>query len=301
MKKSSLPKILVILGPTASGKSKLAIELAKKYKGEIISADSRQIYKGMDIGTGKVTRKEMFGIPHHMLDIENPKNKYSVAKWQSETTKIIEDIISRNKLPIICGGTGFYIESITKGVVLPEVWPNHALRKKLKNKTTLELFNILSKLDKKRAESIDKNNPVRLVRAIEIAKAVGSVPKLINKPKFISLQIGIDTDSKILREKINKRVDDRIKIGMIKEVENLHKKGLSWKRMDELGLEYKYISEYLRKKVSKNEMIEKLKSEIWQYARRQMTWFRKDKNIKWFDLKNSKEISKEINSFLTEK
>src|ERR1035437_3846008 len=164
-----MQKILVVLGQTATGKSDVAVRLAKKFNGEIISADSRQIYKGLDIATGKVTKKEMQGVPHHILDIISPKKVFSVAEWQKKTKKIITEIHSRGKSPIICGGTGFYIQSIVENVCLPEVSPNKKLRKKLKNKTAEELVKILGKLDPKILKTIDTKNPVRLLRAIEIA------------------------------------------------------------------------------------------------------------------------------------
>ena len=159
-------KILVILGPTATGKSGLAVKLARKYKGEVISADSRQVYKDLDIGTGKITKKEMRGVPHHMLDIVSPKKVFTVSEWKEKTEKIIKNIISRGKLPIICGGTGFYIQSIVENVILPEVPPNKVLRKKLEKKGLAELQTILVKLDPRRFSNIDIKNPVRLIRDI---------------------------------------------------------------------------------------------------------------------------------------
>ena len=164
-----MQKIVVILGQTATGKSEIAIKLAKKFGGEIISADSRQIYKGLNIGSGKVTKKEMSDVPHHILSIVSPKKTFSVAEWQEKTKKIIVEIDSRGKLPIICGGTGFYIQSIVENVALPEVPPNKKLREKLENKTAGELVKILKKLDQKILKTIDTKNPVRLIRAIEIA------------------------------------------------------------------------------------------------------------------------------------
>ena len=165
------PKILVILGPTATGKSGMAVRLAKKFNGEIISADSRQVYKGLDIGSGKITEKEMLGVAHHLLDIANPKRKFSVTDFKEKAEKTIEDILKRSRLPIICGGTGFYIQALVDNLILPEVAPNLSLRKKLEKKTPAELFEILKKLDPKRADSIERQNPRRLIRAIEIAVA----------------------------------------------------------------------------------------------------------------------------------
>lgn len=163
-------QVLVIVGPTASGKSALAVRLAKRFDGEIISADSRQVYRGLDIGSGKITEKEKGGIPHHLLDIVSPKRVFTVAQYQKLAKRKIAEIIERRKLPIICGGTGFYVQSVIDDLALPKVKPNSRLRKSLNQKTAPELFQILQKLNAKRAVKIDRNNPRRLIRAIEIAK-----------------------------------------------------------------------------------------------------------------------------------
>src|SRR3989338_1311335 len=215
-------KILVILGTTATGKSDLAVKLAIKYSGEVISADSRQVYKGLDIGTGKITKKEMLGIPHHMLDVVSPKKVFSVAEWKKQADEKIIEILKRGKLPIICGGTGFYIQSIVDNLVLPEVPPNISLRKKLVKVSPSQLFEMLKKLDSRRAENIAKEkgskNPVRLIRAIEIATVLGSVPDLKKqKNPYEILQIGLKLPDSVLKEKIHNRILSRIKIGMVKE------------------------------------------------------------------------------------
>ncbi len=278
-----MDKVVVILGQTATGKSDLAVKIAKKINGEIISADSRQVYSGLDIGTGKITKKEMKGVPHHMLDIANPRKQFTVAEYKQLADKKIEEIISRGKIPIICGGTGFYIDSITKGVVLPEVPPNKKLRSILNKKTAEALFKIIKKLDRTRAKNIDPKNKVRLIRAIEIAKALGKVPKIKEKKanyKFI--KIGLHLPSEKLKVKINSRLETRLKIGMLEEAKKLHRKGLPWKKMHELGLEYRYVSLYLQKEITKEEMVENLKNKIYQYAKRQITWFKRDSEINWF-------------------
>ncbi len=291
------PKILVILGPTATGKSDLAVKFAKKYNGEVISADSRQVYIGLDIATGKITKKEMLGIPHHMLDVVSPKKVFSVAKWKTQAEKIIEEIISRGKLPIVCGGTGFYIQSIVDGVLLPEIEPDYKLRKELTKKSTEELFSILKKLDGRRAEKIDAKNPARLTRAIEIARALGKVPAVKKAGKYDTLQIGLALSDKKLKENIHMRLLSRVKKGMVKEAQNLHEDGLSWKRMRELGLEYRHLADYLEKKTDKAEFLQKLETEDWHYAKRQMTWFKRDAGIKWFEPKQNKLIEKEVGKF----
>jgi len=278
------PKIIIILGQTATGKSDLAIKIAKRFNGEVISADSRQVYKGLDIGSGKIMEKEMRGVPHHLINVANPKKVFSVAEYKKLAEKAVEKIIRDGKVPIICGGTGFYIDALINDIVLPKVPPNIKLRKVLEKKSTQELFKILKKLDKRRAKNIDKNNPVRLIRAIEIAKALGKVPHLVlGVPSYDILKIGIKLSSEKLKNNIEKRLIKRLNSGMIKEVDNLHKSGLSYKRMRELGLEYKFLANYLNKKISKKEMVEGLYTAICQYSKRQDTWFKRDKDIKWFN------------------
>ncbi len=284
-------KVLVILGPTAIGKSGLSIKLAQKLKGEVISADSRQVYKGLDIGTGKVTKSEMKGIPHHLLDVADPKKVFNVSDFKTLGEKALEEIIRKNKLPIIVGGTGFYIDTLTGSASLPQVPENKKLRKELDKKTTEQLFKILEKKDPRRAKNIDKHNKVRLIRALEIIEALGKVPEVRKeKSKYKFVYVGLTLPQEKLDIKIKKRLDERMKIGMIKEAQKLHKQGLSFKRMENLGLEYKYLSLFLQKKLSKEEMVEKLNTEIRQYSRRQITWFKRNKKIKWFSPMDPKEI-----------
>jgi len=291
------PKIVVILGPTSSGKSDLAVLLAKKFNGEIISADSRQVYKGLDIGSGKITKKEMCDIPHYLLDVVSPKKVFSVSDYKKLTEKKIAEILSRKKLPIICGGTGFYIQSVVHGIILPEVPENKVLRKKLEKLDLVWLQNILKKLDEKRFAEIDVNNKVRLIRAIEIATAIGKVPEIISAPKYDCLLIGLSWPKEKLEERIEKRLITRIKKGLIKEVSDLHENGLSWKRLEMLGLEYRYISLFLQNKLSRKEMVEELKNKIYQYAKRQMTWFKKDKKIIWIEQNKIKPAEKLVANF----
>lgn len=292
------PKIIVVLGPTATGKSDLAVALAKEFNGEVISADSRQVYKGLDIGSGKITKKEMQRVPHYLLDVVSPKSTFTVAHFKKQSEKIIKDIITRGKTPIICGGTGFYIQSLVDGIVLPEVKPNKELRKKLESKTSEELFAILLKLDHNRATTIDPSNPVRLIRAIEIARALGNVPEIKAQPKYQSIQIGLDWTDKVLKERIQKRLFARIKKGMIREVSKLHEAGISWKKLESFGLEYRYIALLLQQKITKEEMASLLETEIWHYAKRQRTWFKKDTRIKWFKPTQLGAIKKEAKRFL---
>ncbi len=295
-------RIIVVLGKTATGKSDLAVRLAKKFGGEVISADSRQVYRGLNLGTGKITKREMCGIPHHLLDVADPKKQFSVAEYKKLAEKAISEIISRGKLPIICGGTGLYIDSVTNGTIFPEVPPNPKLRKQLGNKTIKQLFEILKKLDPRRAKTIDADNPRRLIRAIEIARVLGKSPNLeVELPSWEILKIGLDLQSEILRKKIHRRLLSRINKGMIAEVRNLNKNGLSWKRLEALGLEYRYLAYFLQKKITKNETLKKLETEIWRYSKRQGTWFKQDKEIKWFEPSGYGKIEKETEKFLKTK
>jgi len=185
-------KLIVILGPTASGKSEMAIKLAKRFNGEIISADSRQVYKEMDIGTGKLTKKEMKGIPHYLLDVASPKRRFTVVQYRKLALKAIEKIFKKGKIPILCGGTGFYIQAVIDGLVIPEVPPDWKLRKKLEKKSVKELFNQLEKIDPQRAKTIEPKNKRRLIRALEIVKKIGPVPILKKQPlPYPVLMIGI--------------------------------------------------------------------------------------------------------------
>lgn len=292
-------KVIIILGPTAVGKSDLAVRIAHQFNGEVISADSRQIYKGLNIGTGKITKKEMRGIPHYLLDIEDPKNKFNVTDFVQLANNAIGYISHNKKLPIICGGTGFYIDSLISGTEFSAVKENPVLRAKLDKKTAAQLLVQLKKMDAARARTIDIHNKVKIIRAIEIASVLGKVPKLkMGTKKFDTLFIGLNIDRDELRERIMLRLIKRLKNGMIEEVKSLHKKGLSWKRMGELGLEYRYVALYLQKKITKKAMIEKLHTEICRYAKRQMTWFRRNKEIQWFEPDQTNKIERDVKVFL---
>ena len=283
------PKIIVVLGPTASGKSALAVKLAKKINGEIISADSRQVYKGMDIGTGKITKKEMAGIPHHLLDIASPKKQFSVSQYQKLANQAIKKILKKGKTPIICGGTGLYINAVVDNVVFPAVPPNYQLRKKLEKLTTTELFEKLKRLDPKRAKNIDKNNPRRLIRALEIVLiSKKPVPEIKKQRNYDVLKIGVKRQPAELKKLIKKRLLKRMEIGMVEEIKKLHEQGVSWKRLFDFGLEYRWISLGLQKKVSQPEMVEKLNKAIVDYAKRQITWFKHDKEIRWVNNMNKR-------------
>jgi len=273
------PKLIVILGPTASGKSDLAIKIAKNINGEIISADSRQVYKKMDIGTGKIMKKEMRGIPHYMLDIVSPQKQITVAEYRQKALLAMNKIFKKGKTPIICGGTGFYIRALVEGLDIPKVEPDWKLRKELENKSIEELFKQLKKLDPQRAKNIDSKNRRRLIRAIEIIKKTGKpVPVLEKQPKFNALYIGIKKSPLELKKSINKRIDEMIKMGLEKEMKKLIQKyGQTTVLKNTIG--YKEWNESENKK----EIANAIKLHTLQFAKRQMTWFNKypGKKIHW--------------------
>jgi tRNA dimethylallyltransferase len=291
------PKLIVILGPTASGKTELAIKLAKKFNGEIINADSRQVYKGMDIGTAKPTKKEMKGIPHHLLDVASPKRKFTIAQYRKLALKAIEKIQKKGKIPFLVGGTWFYIKAVVDGLVIPEVPPDWKLRRKLEKKSPKELYKILKKLDPERAKTIERENPRRLIRAIEICKKIGKVPPLrFNPLPYPVLMIGIKRKKKELKERIRKRFFEWLKKGLILEVIRLRKMGVSFKRIEEFGMHYREIAKYLKGEISEKEMIENSIREIQNYAKKQLNWFKKDKRVKW--VKDLREAEKLVKKYL---
>ena len=307
---SGKKKLIVILGPTASGKSELGVKLAlrlssgqaqKRFgiKGvEIISADSRQVYKRMDIGTGKITKKEMQDIPHHLLDVVPPQKRFDVVQYRKMTLEAIGKIQNRNKIPFLVGGTGFYIQSVVNGIVIPEVKPDWKLRKELGGRPISELYKMLSKLDPVRSSTIDKNNPRRLIRALEIVlNSKRPIPPLSSKKAdFEALFMGIKRGKEELKKLIEKRLLKRLSGGMVEEVGKLKKSGLSWKRLEEFGLEYRYIAQYLQKKISYQKMVEKIQKESEKFTKRQITWFKRDKRIKW--IKDYFEAKKLLEDFL---
>jgi len=271
-----MQKLIIICGPTATGKSDAAVALAQEINGEIISADSRQVYNGLDIGSGKITQAEMHGTPHHLLDVADPRELFSVVQYKELSDAAIKDILVRGKTPIIVGGTGFYIDAIICDTVFPAVPPDHDLRKTLHEKPIEELQHMLHNLDPRRYELIDKKNRVRLVRAIEIATVLGSVPELAKQSPTYDIEWRyMDLPDEELKTRIHDRLIKRIEQGMIEEVARLHTEGLSWERLESFGLEYRYVAEYLQDKYEKVEMLAMLERAIWQYVKRQRTWFKK--------------------------
>ncbi|MBI4136169.1 MAG: tRNA (adenosine(37)-N6)-dimethylallyltransferase MiaA [Candidatus Vogelbacteria bacterium] len=300
-------KIIAIVGPTASGKSALAVRLARKFDGEIISADSRQVYKGLDIGSGKITKKEMRGIRHHLLDVASPKQTFTAARYKKLAGKAINGIARRVKLPIFCGGTGFYLDAVLGRINIPPVPPNPTLRIRLEKLSTEQLFEKLQGLDVDRAKNIDRHNRRRLVRAIEVAKMLNtrcltkcstpSVPPKAEDYPLHCLKIRILIEKDKLRQNIHRRLSKRLKQGLISEVRQLHQAAkLSWRRLDNLGLEYRYVARYLRGQLNKEQMTRELETASWHYAKRQITWWKRDRTIRW--VKNYQEAERLARDFL---
>ena len=274
------------MGPTASGKSSLGVWLAKRIQGEscgaeIISADSRQVYKGLDIGTGKVTKKEMGGIKHHLLDVASPKKQFTVDDFVRLAERAHSNILQNDRMTIVVGGTGLYVDMLLGRMAYPNVPPNNKLRRQLEQRATKQLFAQLQKLDPRRAATIEPGHKRRLIRAIEIAKAIGQSPIPHPDQKYDVLWLGLNP--KNLQKNIRIRLFARIRAGMVREAKKLHAAGLSYKRMEELGLEYRYLALLLQKKLTKQEFEEQLERAIRQYAKRQARWFRRNKDIRWVD------------------
>lgn len=293
------PKLIVICGPTATGKSALTVEIAKLHRGEVISADSRQVYRGMDIGSAKITTQEMQGIPHHLIDVANPNDYFSVVDFQNLANEVIQNIHGQGKLPILCGGTGLYIDATVYGTKFPEVPINLPLRAELEKLSAPELFQKLQELDPDRAIEIDQHNPVRLVRALEIATELGRVPKLeMKESKFAVFFIGLELPKELLRERIEQRIKDRIP-ALFEEIKNLLSQGVPRDRLYSFGLEYRYGLEYTEGKLNEQEFIETLTNKTWQFAKRQMIWFKRNPETHWFNpINDQQKILKLIQDFL---
>lgn len=287
------PKVIALVGPTASGKSALGVYLAQKLKGEILSADSRQVYKGLTIGTGKISKKEMRGVPHHLLDLVSPKKQFTVDDYVKQGKKILPKI----SIPIVVGGTGLYVDMLLERMGYPNVPPNFKLRKSLEKYPAPQLLKKLHLLDPRRAKTIEPQNKRRIIRAIEIAKALGKVPLANPASPYEVLWLGLSPSPTKLRKNIRIRLDARLRAGMIQEAKTLFRKGVSYKRMEELGLEYRYLARLLQGKLSKKNFGLQLEKEINRYAKRQMRWFKRNKDIHW--VKNKSEALKLAKKFLS--
>ena len=276
--------LIVIIGPTATGKSDIAIELAKQFNGEIISADSRQIYKGLDIGSGKVTKQEQKQTKHHLLDIISPKKQYTVAEYQKLAYKKLKQIWNKNKTPIICGGSPLYIISILEGWQFPKTKTNIKLRKRLESKSLEYLANLLKIKDPERFQTIEQKNKRRIIRALEIIFLNGKVTPLKKNPiKAKILILSTQKTKEELKQLIKSRLDRRLDQGMLEEVKKLKKQRISSQRLNDFGLEYRYLNQYLDKKISYTEMYDTLLKKIIDFSKRQITWFKKFPNIKYIN------------------
>lgn len=287
------PKVIVIGGPTASGKTSLSIELAKKINGEIISSDSMQIYKDMTIGTAKPTVEEMNGIPHHLIDFVSPDERYSVADFKRDAESAIEEILSKKKIPIVVGGTGLYIDSLVYGIEYPDIELDEEYRKKLMQEADTEeglinLYNRAKEIDPEAVQKISSNDKKRITRILEVYNATGKTKTELEKisrmngVKYDYKVFAINMDREKLYERINLRVDIMLEQGLIDEVKKLVEKYSNFPTAMQ-GLGYKEVVEFLNKEISEEEMIDKIKQESRRYAKRQLTWFRKNKEIIWID------------------
>lgn len=302
------PKVIVIVGPTASGKTALSIELAKKINGEIVSCDSMQIYKDMNIGSAKPTIEEMQGIKHYLIDVVNPNERFSVAEYKRQAEKAIENIIAKRKIPIIVGGTGLYADSLIYGIDYPETKFDEGYRKNLeKIAETKEglsaLYNQAKIIDEEASKRISENDKKRIIRILEIYHQTGKTKteqEAESRKKDVKYDyrvFAINMDRSLLYDRINKRVDIMIKNGLIEEVDNLLKKYKDFPTAMQ-GLGYKEVVNFFNGELTKEEMIEKIKQETRRYAKRQLTWFRKNKETIWID--GQEDIKNNINIILEE-
>lgn len=296
-----LPKVITIVGPTTTGKSSLAVEVALAFSGEVISADSRQVYKGLDIGSAKITEREMCGIPHHLLSITDPLHStYTAADFTRDARQAISDIAARGHLPIITGGTFFYIDNVLGSTLPAPVAPDPALRAALAQKSLPELYDTLLALDEERAAAIDHHNPHRLIRAIEIATVLGKNPApTVTQPLYNTLKIGISITNELLIERITTRLDERLSHGLCEEIESLLERGVPEAKLIGFGLEYRYITDYLKGRLTLDAARTLLIIKTRQFAKRQMTWLKRDKDILWYPAPLTlNEIRPQITSFL---
>lgn len=295
-----MKKLIAIVGTNASGKSGLGVRLAARFSGEIVSADSRQVFRGLDLGSGKIKPEEMMGVPHHLLDVCAPNDFYSMADFQKQAYEAIDDIHSRQKQPFLVGGTGLYVASVTEGYLLSDKMPNLEYRDELEKLSTPELYDMLLKALPD--IEIDKNNRNRVMRVLEKIESGDDFAPASQK-KYDTLKIGVSWDRETLKKRIDERLERRVKEGMIEEVKTLLNQGATVEFMMKLGLEYRFITQYLTGEIaSLDEMLDGLSKAIKKFAKRQMTWFRRDAEIHWLDMTDNpdKEASDLIEAFLSQ-
>ncbi|MBO4926269.1 MAG: tRNA (adenosine(37)-N6)-dimethylallyltransferase MiaA [Clostridia bacterium] len=274
-------KLIVILGTNASGKSGLGVELAKKYGGEIVSADSRQVYRGLDLGSGKITPKETQGVPHHLIDVCDPGDFFSMADFQRLAYAAIDGILARGRVPFLVGGTGLYVDAVADGYMLSLRAPDLALRARLETYETPALYEMLK--EKLPDTGIDPKNRNRVMRALERLAADDYRPGR-RSPRYEALKLGVTWPREILKQRIDQRLEKRLQQGMVQEVQRLLDAGVSPEFLDKLGLEYRYLSQYLLGKWTYEQMVDELSRAIKRFAKRQMTWFRREENLHWLDM-----------------
>lgn len=287
------PKILCVVGPTASGKTDYAVELALKCGGEVVSCDSMQIYKHMDIGTAKPTADEMKGVKHHMIDIIEPNESFSVARFSEMARECIDDILLRGKMPVLCGGTGLYFDSTINNINFIQMDTDEEYRKDLESAAkefgNEYVYKILKRVDEESAESIHPNNLKRVIRALEIYKTTGKKKSELDKeqlsePLYEPEITGLMRDREVLYDRINKRVDIMMEKGLVEEVSELIKMGIDTEATSMQAIGYKEIIEYLDGKTSLSDAVDKIKRESRRYAKRQLTWFKRNEKIHWINI-----------------
>lgn len=279
---NQLPKLVVIAGTNASGKSGLGVKLAGHYGGEIISADSRQTFRGLDLGSGKITPEEMQGVPHHLIDVAEPGDFFSMHDFQRLAYTAIDDIIAREKTPFLVGGTGLYVASVTEGYLMSSSAPDLEYRNYLETFTTPRLYEML--IEQLPDIEIEKNNRNRVMRVLEKLHAGDDYVPSCEK-RYDTLKLGVTWDRETLKARIDERLERRLNEGMIEEVKGLMDAGVSLEFLYKLGLEYRFIAQYLTGEIpDKADMVEQLGNAIKKFAKRQMTWFRRDKDIIWLDM-----------------
>ena len=294
-----MQKAIVIAGPTAAGKTALSIDIAHEIDGEIISADSRQVYRGLDIGSSKITPEEMQGVPHHLLNVADPKKTFAVSDFIRFGRRALDEIEKNRRMPLIVGGTGFYIDALLGRNSPAPVSPNQKLREELNALPVEKLIKRLEALDENYAKKIDRKNKRRVVRAIEIIDALGFMPRPTLENLCNTLWIGLTVPFPTLREKIKKRMDIRLSMGMLDEARTLHQNGISYERMEEFGLEYRLMAEHMQGKINLAQLKERIENESMAYAKRQMTWFKRNKSMHWFDPKQQEQITAMVKKFMT--
>ena len=278
------PRMIAVVGTNASGKSSLGISLAAHFGGEVISADSRQVYRGLDLGSGKVTEEEMQGVRHHLLDVCEPGSFFSMADFQRLSYEAIDDILAREKTPFLVGGTGLYVDAVCDGYVLSNIEPDLAYRRELEKLSTEELHQMLMQVMPE--STVDPKNRNRVMRVLEKIHD-GDVRPDTKEPRYDVLRLGVTWDRETLCKRIDERLEMRMQQGMLDEVQKLIDDGVTRDFLYRLGLEYRYLAQYLLGEIpDKNEMLDELAKAIKRFAKRQMTWFRRDERIQWLDMRN---------------